>query len=274
MQRPRAGLDKRSCPPGHPHGLALPPQQACPRQRGTREQSSLVCRREGTSHPRHLISLFQSLITDLPLHSCSISQDWLSDPSISPDSFLPSTHASSSTNPSSSHPTSSTSTNALTPQARAALMKKHVVQPADPELAARGCPICKEPFKGEFSEDEEEWVWMNAVEEEGVIYHATCRHETKTNAGSGLLNSARAKTVASLALGKEEARSRQGSREASREKSPVVVVKMEPGMEEAAVGTGLKRKSVGEGEGDDEGAEEGKRAKLSPAPAEEAAKQE
>jgi pre-mRNA cleavage complex 2 protein Pcf11 len=37
----------------------------------------------------------------------------------------------------------------------------------DEELAR--CPICKEPFKNEYSEDEEDWVWRNAIEIDGKV---------------------------------------------------------------------------------------------------------
>jgi hypothetical protein len=44
-----------------------------------------------------------------------------------------------------------------------------VLQPADPEMASRPCPVCKEHFKGEYSDDEEDWVWKNAVNVDGVV---------------------------------------------------------------------------------------------------------
>ena len=44
-----------------------------------------------------------------------------------------------------------------------ALKKRHVKVPSDPALAAIPCPICKEKFKSEWSEEHEEWVWWNAV---------------------------------------------------------------------------------------------------------------
>lgn len=59
----------------------------------------------------------------------------------------------------------------------AALKKQWVRTPTDSNKAARPCPICKDLFKSEWNEDEEEWVFMNAVEVNGVIYHATCRAE-------------------------------------------------------------------------------------------------
>lgn len=64
---------------------------------------------------------------------------------------------------------SAKTTATLSAALRAELMKKTIIQPSDPEVAARPCPICKEAFKGDFEEEEEEWVWHNAVEEEGVV---------------------------------------------------------------------------------------------------------
>lgn len=61
----------------------------------------------------------------------------------------------------------------------AELLNKTVLVPAaaatNEELTR--CPICKEPFKNEYSEADEDWVWRNAVEVDGVIYHATCKAE-------------------------------------------------------------------------------------------------
>ncbi|TIB72520.1 hypothetical protein E3Q06_01732 [Wallemia mellicola] len=57
--------------------------------------------------------------------------------------------------------------------------------PADAEDAAKVCPICKEKFKGEFSEEDEEWVWKNALEDGETIYHATCHNDSFAN-NSGL----------------------------------------------------------------------------------------
>ncbi|KAL7412047.1 hypothetical protein BDY24DRAFT_394438 [Mrakia frigida] len=138
------------------------------------------------------------------------AKDWIKDPSISPDSFLPS---STSHNPSSSDPSSSASgQSGLTPAARQALMKKFVIQPADTAVA---CPICKESFKGEYSDDEEEWIWKNAVEFEGTIYHATCRHET-LNASSALLTTRLRTTTGDISSSSTTAPSR------SRSSSPAI----------------------------------------------------
>lgn len=69
-----------------------------------------------------------------------------------------------------------------------------VVAPGE-EAKPFSCPVCKEPMKCEFLEDEEEWVWKNAVKKDdkvrlrpirditletdvpSQIYHATCHAE-------------------------------------------------------------------------------------------------
>ncbi|KAN0061413.1 mRNA 3' end processing factor [Thecaphora frezii] len=58
--------------------------------------------------------------------------------------------------------------------------KTFVAAPTDPELSAKPCPICKESFKSQWSEDEEEWIWLNAIEVDGVYYHASCHYSAKT----------------------------------------------------------------------------------------------
>ncbi|WFD33873.1 hypothetical protein MCUN1_000696 [Malassezia cuniculi] len=64
------------------------------------------------------------------------------------------------------------------------LMEKHtkmtVVVPMDSAVASKPCPICKEKFQSEWSEDEEEWIWRNAVEIDGTYYHASCHYSAKS----------------------------------------------------------------------------------------------
>lgn len=69
----------------------------------------------------------------------------------------------------------------------------YVIIPPGDEARRTTCPICKERIKTEFLDDEEEWVWRNAVSVKGKvsrgksqfyaplltptlpqIYHATC----------------------------------------------------------------------------------------------------
>jgi pre-mRNA cleavage complex 2 protein Pcf11 len=68
----------------------------------------------------------------------------------------------------------------LTPAQEAELKaasKKFVVAPSDdPDAAATPCPICKELFKSEWSEDEEEWIWKNCIRVEGRYFHSSCHY--------------------------------------------------------------------------------------------------
>lgn len=59
----------------------------------------------------------------------------------------------------------------------AELRALYVVVPAGDEAKPISCPICKELLKSEFLEDDEEWVWRNAVKRDDKIYHATCHAE-------------------------------------------------------------------------------------------------
>ncbi|KAG9051444.1 hypothetical protein FS837_006620 [Tulasnella sp. UAMH 9824] len=56
----------------------------------------------------------------------------------------------------------------------AKLRASYVIIPPGDEARRTTCPICKETIKTEFLDDEEEWVWRNAVSAKGKIYHATC----------------------------------------------------------------------------------------------------
>ncbi|KAI0952130.1 hypothetical protein AcV7_008030 [Taiwanofungus camphoratus] len=59
----------------------------------------------------------------------------------------------------------------------AELRALYVVVPPGDEAKPISCPICKEPLKSEFLEDDEEWVWRNAVKKDDKIFHATCHAE-------------------------------------------------------------------------------------------------
>lgn len=51
----------------------------------------------------------------------------------------------------------------------AELRAMFVVVPAGDEAKAISCPICKETLKSEFMEDDEEWVWRNAVKKDDRV---------------------------------------------------------------------------------------------------------
>lgn len=45
----------------------------------------------------------------------------------------------------------------------AELRAQYVVVPTGDEAKPISCPICKESIKSEWLEDDEEWVWKNAI---------------------------------------------------------------------------------------------------------------
>ncbi|KAJ7047260.1 hypothetical protein C8F04DRAFT_1058254 [Mycena alexandri] len=74
------------------------------------------------------------------------------------------------------------------------LRAQYVVVPRGEEANPVACPICKEQFKSEFLDDEEEWVWRNAVLKDERVYHATCHAE----AANGLALRLRSELAANL----------------------------------------------------------------------------
>ncbi|KAF6762321.1 hypothetical protein DFP72DRAFT_878535 [Ephemerocybe angulata] len=66
-------------------------------------------------------------------------------------------------------------------QSEAELRRQFVVVPAGDEAKFLSCPICKENIKTEFLEDDEEWVWRNAILKDNKVYHATCHAEALTS---------------------------------------------------------------------------------------------
>jgi pre-mRNA cleavage complex 2 protein Pcf11 len=61
---------------------------------------------------------------------------------------------------------------------------RFVVVPPGDEAKHVTCPICKEAFKSEFNEEDEEWIWKNALKFDDKIYHATCHAEALLTNGS------------------------------------------------------------------------------------------
>jgi len=54
-------------------------------------------------------------------------------------------------------------------QRDAELRAQFVVVPPGDEAKPISCPICKETLKTEFLEDDEEWVWKNAVRKDDKV---------------------------------------------------------------------------------------------------------
>lgn len=51
----------------------------------------------------------------------------------------------------------------------AQLRAQFVVVPPGAEARVISCPICKETLKSEFLEEDEEWVWRNAVKKDDKV---------------------------------------------------------------------------------------------------------
>ncbi|KAK0468209.1 uncharacterized protein EV420DRAFT_1503373 [Desarmillaria tabescens] len=119
-------------------------------------------------------------------------------------------------------------------QREAELRQQFVVVPPGDEAKVISCPICKETLKSEFLEDDEEWVWKNAMMKDGRVYHATCRAETLSS------NSLAARLRTELAV---QLRSRSGTPEAqARAPTPPSAVKLSPSSTPESKLAGSKRK--------------------------------
>ncbi|WBW73691.1 mRNA cleavage and polyadenylation factor complex RNA-binding subunit Pcf11 [Schizosaccharomyces osmophilus] len=57
------------------------------------------------------------------------------------------------------------------------ILSQYVLTPLDPIIASQPCPVCQEKFRSVWHEEAEMWVFMNAVEKDGRICHATCLQE-------------------------------------------------------------------------------------------------
>lgn len=67
--------------------------------------------------------------------------------------------------------TSQTEKATISAERLAQLRQKWVKVPQDSKKAASVCPVCKEAFKAEWSDSEEEWIWKNALAINGVVCH-------------------------------------------------------------------------------------------------------
>ena len=81
---------------------------------------------------------------------------------------------------------------------------KYIPVPSDPTLANLPCPICQEKFDTVWSDEAQDFVWMDAVKIGGRVYHATCHSEVKRDGGSTPLGAGRVGTPDSV-LGKRKA---------------------------------------------------------------------
>ncbi|KAF1363933.1 hypothetical protein EJ07DRAFT_101089 [Lizonia empirigonia] len=60
---------------------------------------------------------------------------------------------------------------------------RYVLVPQDPTLQHAPCPICQEKFETQWNVDANDFVWMDALQVGGKIYHATCFEEYSKGAG-------------------------------------------------------------------------------------------
>ncbi|CAG8514370.1 1235_t:CDS:10 [Ambispora gerdemannii] len=82
-----------------------------------------------------------------------------------------------------------------------------VIVPLDWEKMSKPCPICQEKFKKYYSDADDEWIFKNAVEIDGVIYHASCYADVAKNQET-TQSSSRESTPSSV-LGKRKAEESQ-----------------------------------------------------------------
>ncbi|GAA5890445.1 hypothetical protein JCM16303_007145 [Sporobolomyces ruberrimus] len=124
--------------------------------------------------------------------------DWYTSDNASSPTFAPNPTDSSTSPTKGGKSSASQGTANASSLDRASLMKKKVPVPPAGGLGDKPCPICQDKFKSEWSDEEEEWVWWNAVNVEGTLYHATCYAET-TLARATAAASALARTNSALA---------------------------------------------------------------------------
>lgn len=60
---------------------------------------------------------------------------------------------------------------------------RYVLVPQDSALQHAPCPICQEKFETQWNVDANDFVWMDALQVGGKIYHATCFEEYSKGAG-------------------------------------------------------------------------------------------
>lgn len=60
---------------------------------------------------------------------------------------------------------------------------RYVSVPQNPTLQHAPCPICQEKFETQWNVDANDFVWMDALQVGGKIYHATCYEEYSKGLG-------------------------------------------------------------------------------------------
>lgn len=60
----------------------------------------------------------------------------------------------------------------------------YVKAPVDAAAANTACPICQERFETSWLDEEQEFVWIDAVEVGGRVFHKSCRDEVTRNSAT------------------------------------------------------------------------------------------
>ncbi|GAA5820627.1 hypothetical protein JCM10212_005713 [Sporobolomyces blumeae] len=191
-------------------------------------------------------------------------EEWYTSDNASPtfgSSMDPSDPTSSALSPTKSKTASTASSSSID---QASLMKRKVPVPPAGGLGDKPCPICQDKLKSEWSDEEEEWVWWNAVVVEGILYHATC-HAEATLARATAAASALARTNSALA---SQVQSREGTPTSASLKRKVDETKeLEAGgVVKGDVGeaSGAREGRAVDGEGEGDGERDLKRVKSEP----------
>ena len=82
--------------------------------------------------------------------------------------------------------------------------KRYVPVPSDETLKNQPCPICHDKFEIKYSDEAQDFVWVDAIKVGNRIYHASCHHDLKRDGTSTPLGSGRIGTPDSV-LGKRKA---------------------------------------------------------------------
>lgn len=77
------------------------------------------------------------------------------------------------------------------------MVETTVTKPSDPTLQDATCPICKESFITSWDDAAEEWIWKNAVNVNGTIYHSNCYADASAAKERADAREARNGTIAS-----------------------------------------------------------------------------
>lgn len=92
-------------------------------------------------------------------------------------------------------------------KARSQRMARYVKAPADAASGGYHCPICQDSFEMVWHDAAQEWVWMDAVNAGGRVFHATCRDEVAKDESAFARS-----TPEPSVLGKRKAEDEGGSR--------------------------------------------------------------